>query len=141
MNACNVSREIAKDLILRITFLGSIEEFILVNQIQGIIPKFVYELSDEFKTISNLIVALNKNLEKQIKKFKDKDFTNPKAQVMEILYQDIEDNILMNAKSKLTDFNFHVETLIFDGCLILKKNITKEDLIKVSDYCFEKNKL
>ena len=103
MNACNVSREIAKDLILKITFLGSIEEFIMVNQIQGTIPKFVYELSDEFKTISNLIVALNKNLEKQIKKFKDKDFTNPKAQVMAILYQDIEDNILMNAKSKLTD--------------------------------------
>ena len=57
---------------------------------------------------------------------------------MAILYQDIEDNILMNAKSKLTDLNFDVETLIFDVCLILKKNITKEDLIKVSDYCFEK---
>ena len=138
MNACNVSREIAKDLILRITFLGSIEEFIMVNQIQGTIPKFVYELSDEFKTISNLIVALNKNLEKQIKKIKDKNFTNPTAQVMSILYQDIEDNILMNAKNKLTDLNFQGETLIFDGCLILKKNITKEDLIKVSDYCFEK---
>ena len=137
MNACNVSRDIAKDLILRITFLGSIEEFIMVNQIQGTIPKFVYELRDEFKTISNLIVSINQNLEKQIKKFKDKDFTNPKAQVMAILYQDIEDNILMNAKSKLTDLNFDVETLIFDGCLILKKNITKEDLIKVSDYCFE----
>ena len=57
---------------------------------------------------------------------------------MAILYQDIEDNILMNAKSKLTDLNFDVETLIFDGCLILKKNITKEDLIKVSDNCFKK---
>jgi hypothetical protein len=64
MNACNVSREIEKDFILRITFLGSIEEFIMVNQIQGTILKFVYELSDEFKTISNLIVALNHNLEK-----------------------------------------------------------------------------
>ena len=53
----------------------------MVNQIQGIIPKCVYTLSDEFKTISNLIVALNKNLEKQIKKIKDKDFTNPTAQV------------------------------------------------------------
>ena len=116
MNACNVSRDIAKDLILRITFLGSIEEFIMVNQIQGTIPKFVYELRDEFKTISNLIVSINQNLEKQIKKFKDKDFTNPKAQVMAILYQDIEDNILMTAKSKLTDLNFDVETLIFDGC-------------------------
>jgi hypothetical protein len=41
------------------------------------------------------------------------------------LYQDIEDNILMNAKSKLTDLSFNVKTLIFDGCLILKKNITK----------------
>jgi hypothetical protein len=138
MNACNVSRNIAKDLILRITFLGSIEEFIMVHQIQGTIPKFVYELRDEFKTISNLIVALNKNLEKENKKFKDKDFTNPKSQIMAILYQDIEDNILMNAKSKLIDLNFEVATLIFDGCLILKKNITKEDLIKVSDYSFEK---
>ena len=63
MNACNVLRNIAKDLILRIKFLGSIEEFIMVNQIQGTIPKFVYELRDEFKTISNLIVALNNNLE------------------------------------------------------------------------------
>jgi hypothetical protein len=138
MNACNVSRNKAKDLILRITFLGSIEEFIMVHQIQGTIPKFVYELRDEFKTISNLIVALNKNLEKENKKFKDKDFTNPKSQIMAILYQDIEDNILMNAKSKLIDLNFEVATLIFDGCLILKKNITKEDLIKVSDYSFEK---
>ena len=98
MNACNVSRDIAKDLILRITFLGSIEEFIMVNQIQGTIPKFVYELRDEFKTISNLIVSINQNLEKQIKKFKDKDFTNPKAQVMAILYQDIEDNIFNECK-------------------------------------------
>jgi hypothetical protein len=64
VNACNVSRDIAKDLILRITFLESIEEFIMVNQIQGTIPKFVYELSDEFETISNLIVALETNLEK-----------------------------------------------------------------------------
>ena len=86
-------QEILQNLILRITFLGSIEEFIMVNQIQGIIPKFVYELRDEFITISNLIVALNKNLEKQMKKFKDKDFTNPKAQVMATLYQDIEDMI------------------------------------------------
>jgi hypothetical protein len=77
-------------------------------------------------------------LEKIIKKFKDKDFTNPKAQVMAILYQDIGDNILMNAKSKLTDLHFDVETLIFDGCLILKKNVTKDGLIKISDYCFEK---
>ena len=44
----------------------------------------------------------------------------------------------MNAKSKLTDLNFDVETLIFDGCLILKKNFTKENLIKISDYWFEK---
>ena len=138
MNSCNMSRDLAKNLILKITFLGSIENFITENEIQGTIPKFVYELRDEFKIISNLIVALNKDLEKQIKKFKDKDFTNPKAQVMAIVYQDIEDNILMNAKNKLTDLNFQVETLIFDGCLILKKNITKEDLIKVSDYCFEK---
>ena len=65
MNACNVSREIAKNLILRIKFLGSIEEFIMVNQGQGTIPKFVYELRDEFKTISNLIVALNQNLAKK----------------------------------------------------------------------------
>ena len=49
MNACNVSRDIAKDLILRITYLGSIEEFIMVNQIQGTIPKLVHGLSDEFK--------------------------------------------------------------------------------------------
>ena len=66
MNACNVSRDIAKDSILRITFLGSIEEFIMVNRIQGTIPKFLYEFSDEFKTISNLFVTLNQNLEKQI---------------------------------------------------------------------------
>ena len=120
MNSCYISRDLAKNLILRITFVGSIEEFITVNQVQGKIPQFVYELRDEFKTISNLIVALNKNLEKQIKKFKDKDFTNPQAQVMAILYQDIEDNILMNAKNKLTDLNFQVETLIYDGCLKIR---------------------
>ena len=36
MNACNISRDIAKDLILKITFSGSIEEFIMVNQIQSL---------------------------------------------------------------------------------------------------------
>ena len=72
MNACNVSRDIAKDLILRITFLGSIEEFIMVNQIQGTIPKFVYELRDEFKTISNLIVSINQNLENKLKNLRIK---------------------------------------------------------------------
>ena len=126
MQSCNISRDLAKNLILKITFLGSIENFITENEIQGTIPKFVYELRDEFKIISNLIVALNKDLEKQIKKFKDKDFTNPKAQVMAILYQDIKDNILMNAKSKLTDLIFDVETLIFDGCLILKRILQKK---------------
>jgi len=44
---------------------------------------------------------------------------------MAILYQDIEDNISMNAKSTLTDLNFDVEILIFDGCLILKKKYYK----------------
>ena len=57
---------------------------------------------------------------------------------MAILYQDIEDNILVNARVKWTDLNFDVEKWIFDGCLILLNNITKEDLIKFSDYCFEK---
>jgi len=51
-----------KRLILRITFLGSIQEFIMLHQIQGSILKFEFELSDEFKNISNLIVALNQNL-------------------------------------------------------------------------------
>ena len=41
-------------------------------------------------------------------------------------------------KSKISGYGNILETLIFDGCLILKKNITKEDLIKISDYCFEK---
>lgn len=95
-------------------------------------------MKNEFKSISNLIVALNKDLEKKIKKYKDKDFTNPNDQIMAILYQDIEDNILMNARSKLTELGFIVETLIFDGCLILKKDITKEDFKKLSDYCFKK---
>jgi hypothetical protein len=57
---------------------------------------------------------------------------------MAILYQDIEDNILAKARGKWTDLNFDVETWIFDGCLILLNNITKEDSIKVRDYFFEK---
>ena len=60
---------------------------------------------------------------------------------MAILYQDIEDNILMNARSKLTELDFIVETLIFDGCLVLKKDITNKDLIKVSEYCFLKKNI
>ena len=110
MQSCNISRDLAKKLILRIIFLGGIEDFITDNRVQGKIPQFVYELRDAFKIISNLIVAHNKNLEKQIKKIKDKDFTNPTAQVMAILHQDIEDNILMNVKNKLTDLIFQVKT-------------------------------
>jgi hypothetical protein len=50
---------------------------------------------------------------KQINKIKDKDIKNPKAQIMAILYQDIEDNILMNARGKLTTLSFWCRNIIF----------------------------
>ena len=63
------------------------------------------EIKKSLYTSSKKDANNEERFRKQINKIKDKDFKNPKAQIMAILYQDIEDNILMNAKSKLTDLN------------------------------------
>lgn len=58
---------------------------------------------------------------------------------MSYVAQIIEDDLLMNAVSKLSELGFVIETLCFDGVLIKKQDIPEGTLEDVSAFCFEKS--
>ena len=57
---------------------------------------------------------------------------------MSFINQIIEDDLIMHARQKLSDSGFVVETLCFDGLLILKRDIDEELLGTLTAYCEEK---
>jgi hypothetical protein len=138
MNTCNVSKKVAKELILTIMYLGNINDYCINNGFDSIVPSWCDELNAEFNIIADLIVSKNEDIYKQVSTSRKKEYTNKKASVVSYVLQIIEDDIIINARNKLLDMGFMVETLCFDGVMILKKDIHKEHLDDLNAYCFNK---
>ena len=71
MDTCKISRKVAKEFILTIMYLGQTGDYCSNNGFENIPPKWVDDLENEFKNVSNLIVALNNNIFKKVSKKKN----------------------------------------------------------------------
>ncbi len=139
MTTCSVSRKIAKEMILVIMYLGLVNDYIVSNGITSSPPSFVYKLADEFKQIADTIKGKNEDIYKKICASKNKDYKKNKvATTMSFVMYIIEDDIIIHARQRLSELGFTVETLCFDGVLVLKQTVDEETLGSLTAYCLEK---
>tara|TARA_R110002074_G_scaffold201339_1_gene369232 strand:- start:144 stop:2489 length:2346 start_codon:yes stop_codon:yes gene_type:complete len=138
MTKCGVCRKVAKELILTIMYLGQIPDYCSENGFNDVPPEWVDDLQKEFIRIADWIVYKNQDLYKKVKKMKKKEFKNEVSSTMSYVIQIIEDELIMNARSKLLDMGYSVDCLCFDGLIIQKADITNDQLEELNAYCFDK---
>ena len=138
MTTCNVSKKIAKEFILTIMYLGNSTNYCTSNGFDQVIPKWCDDLELEFKNIAELIVGKHQDIFKTVSATRKKEFTNKKASTVSFVLQIIENDLIMNAMKYFTKNKYQVETLCFDGLMILKKDITKKQFEELNLYCFHK---
>lgn len=139
MNTCGISRNVAKEMILVVMYLGLVSNFCLTAGLSIAPPKWVDDLAAEFNQIADSIKGKNDSIYKKICASKNKDFKkNKTSTTLAYVNQIIEDELIMHARQKLSDCGFVVETLCFDGLLIQKADISEETLGSLSAYCEEK---
>lgn len=137
VNRCKISKKVAKEFILTIMYLGKADDYCINNDFADIPPSWVDGLIKEFISIADIIVSKNEDIFKKVSSTRKKN-TNKKASVVSYVLQIIEDDIIMNARNRLLDLGFEVETLCFDGIMILKKDLNQAHLDDLNDYCFNK---
>jgi len=138
MTTCSINRNLAKDFVLCVMYLGFQSDFMTTWGITTMPPSWLDEFQVSMKKISDMIVALNPAIHKKVSACKDKERKNKIASTVSYVAQILEDDILMSAVGKLTELGFKVETLCFDGVLLTKQEITEETLAEVSAHCFQK---
>jgi hypothetical protein len=139
MLTCEVSRKQAKELILRIMYLGEHSTWMSDNNCNEIPPKFVFELKKELTQIADNVWNTEKDIVKTINQSRKKEYYNKKASVLSIKLGTIENQILMSMMEWFQSNGFKVDVLVFDGLMVDKeKEITNNDLINCAKYAFEK---
>tara|TARA_R100001163_G_C5063090_1_gene200312 strand:+ start:414 stop:1799 length:1386 start_codon:yes stop_codon:yes gene_type:complete len=123
----NINRKQAKELVIRLMYLGSIKNWKEENKIEKELPEWLKKLSEEMKEISNEVYKKENEIrEKVLKAKKDK---NNLASVLSLVIQKIEHHILMVMVHSFTSLDYEVDVLVFDGCMVRKtKEINNETL-------------
>lgn len=102
-----------------------------------LIDEYLQSFKNEMKTIHNLIVQLNPNILKQIKKIWGNNQHNIYGKVVNCILCQIENEIMLTAVEYLLNNGYNIDCLIFDGFLIRKnKTITSELLDMTSQYVY-----
>lgn len=133
MEKNNLSKDEAKQIILSISKGGNYSYDKLSNK-----PQWLIDLKNEYETIGK---ELSKKFKEEYKKCgKQKPYpTCQWGSLCSLLIQDIENNIIQTLDKFLTDKNFNVDVLIFDGILVRNdKQLTKEILDEASNHIDEK---
>lgn len=139
MNTCGISRNVAKEMVIVVMYLGLVSDFCMTAGLSVAPPKWVDNLAVEFSQIADSIKGKNESIYKKVCASKNKDFKkNKTATTLSFVNQIIEDELIMHARQKLSDCGFVVETLCFDGLLIQKRDISEETLGSLTAYCEEK---
>ena len=139
MDTCKISRNTAKEMVIVVMYLGLISDFCIMNGVSISPPSWVDGLANEFNQIADSIKGKNDAIYKKVCVSKSKDHKkNKTSTTMSFVNQIIEDDLIMHARQKLSDSGFVVETLCFDGLLILKRDIDEELLGTLTAYCEEK---
>lgn len=126
MDTCNVDRETAKNLLLRMIFLGSYENWMAENNVTIKPPDIFLCLDKELKKISENVWNKETDIVNKVKKQKK---TNAKASVLSITLQCIENDILERMNDFFVQKNYKVGVLVFDGLMIEKETGTIDQSI------------
>jgi hypothetical protein len=139
IDTCDITRSIAKDMVLCVMYLGLLSDFCMTNNIMKPTPKWIDEFAVECKQIADFIKGKNEYIFKKISASRNKDWKKNKvSSTMSFVMQIIEDDLIMHAKHKLGECGYIVESLCFDGLLIQKKELSEDVLGNLSAYCEEK---
>lgn len=136
---CGVSRDVVKEMVYTIVYLGSLASFCANSILTEPPPTWVSNLATEMRNVAQMMAARNPQIYDKIKKSKKKEHVNtdPNASALSYIVGDIEDRTIMAARSKLTQLGFCVETLCFDGMLITKADLTEDHIEEVQAHCYE----
>ena len=86
MDTCKISWKVAKEFILTIMYLGQMGDYCSNNGFENIPPQWVDDLQNEFKNVSNLIVALNNDIFKTVSSSKKKNILTNKHLLFLMFY-------------------------------------------------------
>ena len=105
----------------------------------GITDPFFMKFKTECERIHTFIASLNPKLLKDVCKRKE---YNVNGSLTNIILCNTENEILLYAVQYLMLEGYNVDVLVFDGCMVRKKDkeITEELLSRLSDYVYDKTK-
>ena len=142
MGAYHTQRKIIKELFISVMYLGKVDTYLHRHNLNcdpNADVSFIHLFSKEMNDISKIIVERNPTLYKTMIDF-PKPNKDPASRTMSYLLAIVENNIIQHASDFLTKKDFNVETLCFDGLLVLKKDIPKNLLDNMSSYCKKNTK-
>lgn len=117
-DTCNVNREAAKNLFIRISFYGSAEKWCKEHSIASEeLPPFVIDLQKEFRSNVSHILPLHPDLLKYQQERKPQS-KNPQGSQFSFLLQTIERTCLHNLVEAIHLDGFTIGSLIHDGLLV-----------------------
>jgi P4 family phage/plasmid primase-like protien len=139
MMSYNVSRDIAKNLFIRLLYFGSFKNWIKDNNISNTIQNsFILKFITEIKYIGTIIYNNNMDLCNQINE-KNKNKKNIMASVVSYYLQEIE-NIILEHMYLFCLNNGYIKNnicvLCADGIMIQKELYKSELLNELSEYIF-----
>ena len=138
MTTCSISRGEAKNMVLILMYLGDLNNYCITSGIATPPPDWVDDLAKCFIDTSDMIVSQNQDVFKKVSASRSTDHKNKKASTVSYVIQIIEDNLVMNARNKLSELGYYVETLCFDGLLIKKVDLQEDLMLELQTYCFDK---
>lgn len=142
MDSYHTERKIIKELFISVMYLGKVDTYLHRHNLNcdpNADVSFIHLFSKEMNDISKIIVERNPTLYKTMIDF-PKPNKDPASRTMSYLLAIVENNIIQHASDFLTKKDFNVETLCFDGLLVLKKDIPKNLLDNMSSYCKKNTK-
>jgi len=142
MDAYHTERKIVKELFISVMYLGKVDTYLRrhnLNSVPDSDVSFIHLFAKEMDDISKVVVERNPELYKHMID-NPKPKKNPASRTMSYVLGQLENEIIQHALVFLTKKGFTVETLCFDGLLVLKKNIEKNLLESMTTYCKKQSK-
>jgi len=142
MDAYHTERKIIKELFISVMYLGKVDTYLYRHKLNcdpNADVSFIHLFQKEMNDISKVIIERNPTLYKTMLD-NPKPNKDPASRTMSYLLAIVENNIIQHACDFLTKKDFKVETLCFDGVLVLKKDVPKNLLENMSSYCKKNTK-
>lgn len=131
------NRDTIKDMILVMMYGGKMNSVMAANGFDISIeaPSWLDNLNEEFARLLNTIYRLNPDISELVKKKKDKTYGTNEASTVSYVLGEIEDKLIINARNKLKEMGFKVDSLCFDGLLVHTDSFDR--FSEIEEYCFQ----